>query len=259
MYYPAKITGSEKLSKTLYLKRIRILSDGIKEPLPFQFLLTWVPGVDLLPMSVADFSNGEVVIIVKERGEGSRALIRLHSGFLGVMGFYGVGFKPQGYKRILFVAGGSGIAPFFYLARKACEEGVSVDLVWGVRGGDELFNPRSLLNTVDKDVAIYVATEDCSTGYCGRASMLASRVIHENPGKWDLVIASGPQGLLREVCSLFNDTGVELYVNTETLVKCGVGACGSCVLKPHPLLLCRHGPVFKCRDIEGFLKGGGSA
>jgi len=254
MYYPAKVVLSERLSETMYLKKLRLLSSGIKEPKPFQFVLVWVPGVDLLPMSVAGIHGNKLLLLVKERGEGTRALIR-HEGFLGLMGFYGKGFEPWGYRRILFIAGGSGIASFFHLAGKARESGVGVDLVWGVKSSSELFDPRRILGDFNGEV--FIATEDCGQGYCGRASSLAMELIRENPGEWDAVIASGPKGMLSEVCNLLGShVNVDAYVNVEAYVKCGIGACGSCILKPHGLLLCRHGPVFKCSDVDGFLRGG---
>ncbi|ADV64872.1 dihydroorotate dehydrogenase [Desulfurococcus mucosus] len=255
MYTPAKVVSTERLSSSMYMKKVKLLDGDTVEPKPFQFILIWVPGVDLLPMSVAGFTSGEITLVVRERGEGTRKLLH-YDGFLGVSGFHGKGFEPWGYRRILFVAGGSGIAPFFHLAEKAWEKDIVVDVVWGVREAGELFNPARLLGKPRGDV--YVATEDCRVGYCGRASHLASRLVAGNPGKWDAVIASGPIGLLREACGSLGGF-LDVYVNLEAYVKCGVGACGSCVLKPHGLLLCRHGPVFKCSEVEEFLKGGTGA
>ncbi|MCY0867792.1 MAG: dihydroorotate dehydrogenase [Desulfurococcus sp.] len=249
VYIHGRLSFSEELSEKTYLVEIEFPEERAPKPRPFQFLLVWVPGTDLLPMSVAGFREDEVALIVKEKGEGTARLVR-YKGFIGVMGPYGAGFEPWSYNRILFVAGGSGVAPFFYLAEEAAGRGVTVDLAWGVRRGSEFFTPLRVVRELKGKV--WVATEDCSIGYCGRASDLAVKLVKENPDAWDAIIASGPRGLLREACNLLSER-IDVYVNVEAYVKCGIGVCGSCTLKPHKLLLCRHGPVFKCSDVRGYI------
>ncbi len=112
-----------------------------------------------------------------------------------------------------------------------------------------LFNVKSVAPGVNE---VYVATEDCSIGYCGLASELASSLIQKYPGRWSAIVAVGPKSMLRALCENLGDRDV--YVSLEAIVKCGLGACGSCTLKPYPKLLCRDGPVFKCGEIVDHLK-----
>jgi len=78
-------------------------------------------------------------------------------------------------------------------------------------------------------------------------------IIEKEGVKWSTIIAVGPKPMLKSICSTI-DPSIEVYVSLETMVKCGLGACGSCVLKPLPKLLCIHGPVFKCNEVNEFLE-----
>ncbi|MEM4512044.1 MAG: hypothetical protein QXK97_01920 [Acidilobaceae archaeon] len=237
-----------ELSPGYHLLRVELLGVVPREPEPLQFVMLWVPRVDEMPMSVADYENGVLTIVFRVRGEGTRALSR-GPPFLGVRGFYGRGLVPRRGERVLFVAGGIGIAPFPYLARVAERAGARVGLAWGVRRGSELFDVSSVapFSSVDE---VEVATEDCSRGFCGNAVDLALSMYSR--GGWDRVIAVGPNAMLAAVCEKL---GSRALVAPEVMTKCGVGVCGSCTLKPHPLLLCVHGALLSCGDIRGFLVG----
>ncbi len=253
MFISARIIGIDKLSKNFYLSDLELLKNNLTEPKPFQFTLIWVPRKDLLPMSIADYEKNRLRIIFKVVGEGTEALAK-NPVFVGVNGFYGKGFVPPNNKRrILFVAGGSGIAPLPYFAKKIFSMGGLVDVVWGVRSRDELFDlgrviPRDYLGE------IYLASEDCLDNnlFCGKATDLFKELIRRN--RWDLVIGSGPKDMLRIICRESWENNLETYVALEAYVKCGLGFCGSCVLKPLPKLLCIDGPVFSCEEVMPHLE-----
>ena len=99
---------------------------------------------------------------------------------------------------------------------------------------------------------VLVATEDGSVGYRGTSVDLALEVLgSEGP---DHVVAAGPPAMLLALGRALEALGVELWVSVETMVKCGVGACGSCTLPGTPFLLCLEGPVFRYRDTLGWLR-----
>jgi dihydroorotate dehydrogenase electron transfer subunit len=250
MYMSAQKVSTVKLSSTYYKVDFRLLDKPGARPKPLQFVNVWIPLVDEVPMSISDYEDYEdkLSIIVKVVGEGTRALIE-GSGYYGVKGFYGNGINIEDYNSMLFVAGGVGIAPLPLLVKRCLEADCKVDVVWGVRSGDMLFNVKSVAPGVNE---VYVATEDCSIGYCGLASKLASSLIQKYPGRWSVIVAVGPKSMLRALCENLGDRDV--YVSLEAIVKCGLGACGSCTLKPYPKLLCRDGPVFKCGEIIDHLK-----
>ncbi|MEM1639805.1 MAG: dihydroorotate dehydrogenase [Desulfurococcaceae archaeon] len=244
MYYHAVVTENRKLSNSMHILKARILENIVEKPKPLQFTMVWIPGVDELPMSIADYVNNEITILFKVVGEGTRAL-SWYKGILGMKGFLGNGYMPRKGERILFVAGGSGIAPLPYLVRIANSLGAHVDVVWGVKSNDMLFDVKSIVEGVGE---VYYATNDCKTGFCGNVSDYVSELLRSG-NKWNTIIAIGPKEMLTYVCKTGNEFGIETYVSLETIVKCGIGLCGNCVVKPYPILLCRQGPVFKCKEV----------
>jgi len=213
----------------------------------------WVPGVDEIPMSVSDYHNGELRIVFRVVGEGTKALTGAPR-FVGVKGPLGRGFDASKYSRVLFVAGGTGVAPLPYLARILKSSGGRVDVVWGVRTASELFDIRRIAGFRSLG-EVFTATEDGSAGFRGTAVDLALRISER--GGWDVVVGVGPKPMLRALCRALSKR-FEVYVSLEAYVKCGLGACGSCVLKPLPLLLCVHGPVFRCEEVLPHLEAKGA-
>lgn len=245
MYLHGKVVSNERLSSTLYRARIKLLGEA-RPPKPLQFVNIVLPGFDELPMTVSDYEPEEraLAVIYKVRGEGTAALSKW-SGFLGIKGFYGNGLNVAGNESMLFVAGGSGIAGYFYLAKKVAEKGGRADLIWGVRDSSELFNVRALLGR-DAPGDVMIATEDCSAGHCGLVTDLLAKFVEKS--KWDIIILVGPGPMLERGCEALRDFD-NAYVSAESMVKCGVGICGSCSLGSQ--LLCVHGPVLSCREYLG--------
>lgn len=247
MFRPAVKTFLKRLSKSYYIARFKLVEIAGFNPRPFQFVNIWVPGVDEIPMSISDFheGSGELTILFKVVGEGTRT-IKDREGFFGVKGPIGRGFDINA-DRVLFVAGGTGIAPLPFFAREAERAGARVDVLWGLRTVEDLFDIKSIAPMVRE---VMIATEDCSIGFCGTAAEALSRL--QVQGMYDVVIAVGPKLMLRSICNSFNS--VEgIYVALETLVKCGMGACGSCTVSPSHLLLCKDGPVFECKEVRNHL------
>jgi len=85
---------------------------------PGQFAMIWLPGVGEFPMSLSLTYGQRSSIIVKAMGAGSRELYNASVGdLIGVRGPYGTAFSiPKKARRVLFVGGGTGIAPIMKLA-----------------------------------------------------------------------------------------------------------------------------------------------
>lgn len=247
MFKPALKTHVRRLSKSYYVAQFSLLEKVRLNPRPLQFVNIWVPGVDEIPMSISDYdeSSGEVSILFKVVGEGTRR-IRDGRGFYGLKGPLGRGFTINA-DRILFIAGGTGIAPLPFLAKEADKLGVKVDVLWGVRSSEDLFNVKAVAPAVNN---VIVTTEDCKIGLCGTVSDVLKKL--SIAGNYDVVVSVGPKPMLRGVCKQLEGI-TEVFVSLEALVKCGLGACGSCTLTPTKLLLCIDGPVFKCEEVAEHL------
>lgn len=245
---PARVVSNRVLSQRFRIIEVRLLT-LIKHPKPVQFFMVWSPGVDELPLSVAGYSlSGEVTFIYEIKGSGTRGLSELKpDSFVGLKGPLGRPLEVADGSTALVVAGGSGVAPVPFITKYLASKGYWFEVVWGVKRRDELFNLGSLMRGVEY---LHVATEDCSTGYCGLASELARSLLRKT--RYDLVIGVGPKGMLKSICNA--TSGVKTYVVLEAIVKCGLGLCGSCVLQPTDKLLCVDGPAFKCEEVIEYLE-----
>ncbi len=245
----AKVISVKKVSATLW--RIELEAFEEIKAKPFTFAMVWVPRVDEIPLSISKVDGSKLYFVFRIRGEGTRALANLPPGsFVGLKAPLGKGFEPRAGERVLAVAGGVGIAPIPLLADYCLRVGCSVDIAWGARSGDELCDPRDL--GIDAAARVYLASEDGKIGFRGTVLDLALELAKRN--RYDKIVAVGPRQMLRAFCGMFDEIGAETYVSLETMVKCGLGLCGSCCVRPLPKLLCVDGPVFACRDVVKHLE-----
>src|SRR5208337_1512043 len=85
---------------------------------PGQFLMLWIPGIDEIPLSIMDASNGLVSVSVKQVGDATRHLHSMAAGeTVGVRGPFGNSFT-ESRGRVLLVSGGTGTAPLLFLAKQ---------------------------------------------------------------------------------------------------------------------------------------------
>ncbi|MEM1532790.1 MAG: dihydroorotate dehydrogenase [Desulfurococcaceae archaeon] len=246
----AKVISVEELGENIYRMKLKLMDDLGINPLPFQFIMVWIPRVKEVPMSISDYVSGLLTILFRVRGRGTEALSKT-TGFIGVRGPYGRGLNLRRGERVLVIAGGVGIAPIPYLVRTALRTESSIGVLWGVRRASEVISENELFQGA-KPSFFYVATEDCSSSYCGTAIDVAPKAISQ--GNWDRVILIGPPEMLREGCSKLIE--IDPLVVLESIVKCGIGLCGTCSLKPLPTLLCVDGPLYRCSQVVDYLEHG---
>jgi len=232
----------EQVDETPTIRTVRL--EGTVEAVPGQFVMVWVPGVDEFPMSVS-YTGRAPGITYKVIGEGTRALASKGEGeLIGVRGPYGRGFRLAG-RRLLAVAGGTGMAALAPLISQAARTGKKVDVVIGARSSTELLFERRASRAGAK---VHVSTDDGSRGYKGLATELAAELMGER--RYDTVYACGPERMIAELVGACSRQKVELQASLERLMKCGIGLCDSCALDG--LHVCRDGPVFGLAELKGF-------
>ncbi len=252
----AAVAAVRKLSSKYLVAELKLLDGVPREPIPTQFVMVWIPGIDYLPMSIAWFRSNALHILFSVRGEGTGALSN-HSGVVGLVGPLGKGLDPEvcGGK-CLVVAGGTGLASVIRLVEKAKELGSYVDVVWGTKEARDVSDVPEYFRSLT-GINLKVCTEDCGIGFCGRA---LDCVMELDLGRYDAVVASGPKGMLLGVAHHGLKSGVDPYVIVESRVDCGIGVCGSCLVGEEGLRLCVDGPAFRASQVLSFLEGGsGSA
>ncbi len=249
---PARILYMDSIAKNTFLVRLRPIFN-INALKPFQFFTVWIPRVDEIPLSIADFNGRELVFIYKVKGYGTKSFSKLSRGsIVGLKGPLGKGINVESLGRsILVITGGIGIAPIPYLVRILTHNtNAKIDIFWGVKEHTEIFDVKSLI-PMEKVNRIIISVEDCGQKeyLCGKITdVIDSREINN----YDSIIAVGPLAMLKTVCRRFRVSNP--YVALETIVKCGIGICGSCYIRYTDKLLCVDGPVFRCSEVEKHLE-----
>ena len=223
------------IAETPTIKTLRF-EDGVQAT-PGQFFMIWVPRVDEIPMSVS-YTGALKGITVARIGETTARLQEMPVGTkLGIRGPYGKGYNISGSKKILAVGGGSGSASILPALDVAAKSGKKTFFAVGARSGAELlFVERA------REIGVEVATstDDGSSGHHGFVTDLIAPLLAQ--GNYDLVIACGPEQMLRKVVDIAAGYGISTQISLERYMKCGIGICDSCSIDGFQV--CKDGPVF---------------
>lgn len=203
------------------------------------------------PFSVHNINGENMEVIYDVIGEGTRAFSQRRVGeYLDIIGPSGNGFSlPASSKRLLvFVGGGIGVAPLFFLARKAKAKNKIV--LVGSRSKGQVLCEKEFKNS---GCDVKISTDDGSLGLKGRVTdllkdILDSKIAEENAV---LIYACGPRPMLKVVSRLAAQYGLPAQVSLEEHMGCGIGACLGCVVKTKNGLerVCKEGPVFNASDL----------
>jgi len=224
---------------------------------PGQFVhlrISGLPQVTLRrPFSIYRAEQGQLAILYKCVGVGTRAMLRLAAGDeVSLMGPLGREFPidASAQRHPVLVAGGYGVAPLSFLARRLPCTGTV--FIGGGTSGDLLCLEEFAAMGWD----VRTTTEDGSAGAQGLvtdalSAWLAERADTEEPE----FFACGPYGMLHAVGGLAEGAGATAWVSLDRHMGCGAGACLACVVKVKKdggsawARVCLDGPVFDSRDV----------
>ncbi len=208
---------------------------------PGQFVDLELPGKFLRrPISISDWTEDTLTLLVKAVGEGTREMVAMPIGTkFDVLSGLGNGFDMTcGGDEPLLVGGGIGIAPLYGLARRMIARGKKPHVVLGFRGKDDTFY-------VDEFKAlgcqVSIATEDGSTGVKG--------FVTDCVGETEYLFTCGPTPMLKALHSLPQVSGGQF--SFEARMGCGFGACVGCTVptKNGPKRVCKDGPILLWEEI----------
>ncbi|MFH1425041.1 MAG: dihydroorotate dehydrogenase electron transfer subunit, partial [archaeon] len=201
---------------------------------PGQFMMTWVPGREEIPISVSHSSGDRLEITVYEVGDTTKAMNSLKIGdYAGLRGPYGKGFELKG-GNVAVVSGGCGAAPIGFLAEELKNKGADVTAIVGARDKENLI----FLEKFKMCGEVLVATDDGSEGHKG----FVTEVLEEKIKEFNYVYTCGPEIMMKRVLDICVKNKVGMQASLERYMKCGIGICGSCLIKG--LRVCKEGPVF---------------
>lgn len=205
------------------------------------------------PLSIGDVRDGALWFLVRALGRATAWLRTLPAGTpLRLVGPLGRPFDPPARAVHRMVAGGIGLAPFFYLARRLRETqpGSRIELVYGERSAEAHASLSDQESTLFD--AVERCTDDGSLGLPGTVvDALADRV--DARAAW---YGCGPQPMLRALAGRLEAAGVTgAQFSLEERMACGFGVCQACIVphrggRPTYRLLCVDGPVMDPREVE---------
>ncbi|MBF0340900.1 MAG: dihydroorotate dehydrogenase electron transfer subunit [Magnetococcales bacterium] len=186
---------------------------------------------------------------------------------------------PEGKVNVLLIAGGAGLAPVHFFARRLVERGHAPVLTWGIETESPLMTiaarmdgfplnvvfeggaPVALAALDAVGVSSRLASMEAISGrFHGYVTDLAREYLVQSaaPSRARTVVyACGPVPMLRAVHAVAEQFGLRGQVSFEERMACGFGVCAACVAPMRQgeeggwtyRKICTEGPVFAIADV----------
>ncbi len=147
-------------------------------------------------------------------------------------------------KKIVYVAGGVGIAPVYPQVKYLYEHGIKVDIIYGARNIDLLLIKEKIEKVANK---VYYCTDDGSFGDKG----FVTNVL-ESHHDYDVCVAIGPVIMMKNVCDVTRKYNIKTIVSMNPIMVDGSGMCGACrcMVDGKQKFACIDGPEFDGHKID---------
>lgn len=247
----AKIVSNERVKNNYWLLRLECAEIAGKA-CPGQFIEIRVgEGAEPLlrrPISIHDAHKAGISLFYETVGRGTRMLSeRARGSLLDVIGPLGNGFACDGLNkknRIVLVAGGMGVAPLVFLAKRL--KTIEPLVLIGARTKAQVVCLREFK---DAGCSVKIATDDGSAGFKGKVTGLLESCLGQ--GGFSQIFACGPDPMLKAVANMARDNSIGSQLSLEEHMACGIGACLGCVVntKNGYKRVCKEGPVFSGEEL----------
>ena len=242
-----KILKNEAISSNSYLLEIECPL-AIKNAMPGQFVIVMGKSdSERIPLTIYDCNKekGILSLIYQVVGASTIELTTLKDKVFAVAGPLGnpniICKNPEEYKdkRIVYVAGGVGIAPVYPQVKYLKSKGFKIDVIYGARTKDLLLI-RDKIEEVAENV--YYATDDGSFGTKG----FVTDILKEHINNYDICVAIGPVIMMKNVSELTKIYNIKTIVSMNPIMVDGTGMCGACrcEIDGKPKFACIDGPEF---------------
>ena len=242
-----KVLKNEKISPNSYLMEIEA-EDIIKNALPGQFVILMTKeDSERIPLTIYDIDDKRktVSVIYQVIGASTEEMTKIKDEIFAITGPLGkpneMCADPEEYKgkRIVYVAGGVGIAPVYPQVKYLKEKGFDIDVIYGSRNA-QLLLIRDKIEKVAKKIRY--ATDDGSFGKKG----FVTDILEEHINDYDICVAIGPMIMMKNVSELTKKYNLRTIVSMNPLMVDGSGMCGACrcEIEGKPKFACIDGPEF---------------
>ena len=233
------ITENVRIAENVY--RMALESPELEAQKPGQFVNFRLDGLFLRrPISVYDSAAGQLTVIYKTVGKGTRQMAGMQPGaVLNVLTGLGNGYDlSRAGDKPLLLGGGVGVPPLYLLAKQLIAQGRQVTAVLGFNTRAEVFGEAEFRAL---GCEVTVTTADGSYGTKGF-------VTDALPEEYSYFYTCGPEPMLKAVYAKTKTSG---QFSFEERMGCGFGACMGCSCKTVTgyKRICREGPVLEKEEI----------
>lgn len=196
----------------------------------------------------------------KAVGKVTQALRGLEVGeIVGFRGPYGNSFPVEDWsgRRVVFVAGGIGLAPVrcvIWNVLDLRDRFDEVTVVYGARSVSDLVYKRELAAWRERPDLRLVTTVDpggADRGWDGEVGFVPAVLERAAPSADNAVaVVCGPPVMIKYTVPVLERLGFgpdRIFTTLENRMKCGVGKCGRCNVGP--VYVCKDGPVFTAAEL----------
>ena len=248
-----KILKNEKINKNIYLLSIKC-PIVIKKALPGQFVIIMSQeDSERIPLTIYDYDldNGILNLIYQVVGASTKELSENKEEIFALTGPLGnpneICKNPDNYqnKRIVYIAGGVGIAPVYPQVKYLKEKGFNIDVIYGARNKDLLIIKEKIEKVADR---VYYVTDDGTYGEKGFVTDVLKKHINE----YDICVAIGPVIMMKNISELTRKYNLKTIVSMNPIMVDGTGMCGACrcEVEGKPKFACIDGPEFDGHKID---------
>ncbi len=203
-----------------------------------------------IPLTISDivYQRQSVVIVFQVVGETTRQLAEMQEGddLYTIVGPLGkpselIGLSPAP-SRLLFVAGGVGIAPVFPQVKWAFRQGITTDVIIGARSKDLLFYEDELRAVCQN---LHIMTDDGSYGEQGLVTAKVDQLCQSGI-EYSHCVAIGPLPMMKFVALTTKKYNLATIVSLNCMMVDGTGMCGACRVRvgDEVKFCCVDGPEF---------------
>lgn len=248
-----KVLYNKKISSNSFEMAI-VAPLVIEKAIPGQFVIVMsYEDSERIPLTIYDYDKekGILYLIYQVVGASTLELTKVQDEIFSVAGPLGnpneicANIDEFKGKRIVYVAGGVGIAPVYPQVKYLKEHGIDVDVIYGARNIDLLLI-RDKVEKVAKN--IYYVTDDGSFGEKG----FVTNALENRINDYDICVTIGPVIMMKNVCDLTKKYNLKTIVSMNPLMVDGSGMCGACrcEVDGKPKFACIHGPEFDGHKIN---------
>ena len=234
---------TENIHLTDNVMKMTLSGDTSAIERPGQFVNIQIDGLYLRrPISVCDYTDGELTLIYKVVGKGTEQMSKYtHGKELDILTGLGNGyFTDFSGEKPLLIGGGVGVPPLYNLCKELIREGKTPTVILGFNTEKEIFY-KSEFEALG--ARVIVSTVDGSFGVKG----FVTDAMKEVDG-YTYTYSCGPEPMLKAIYNASNTDGEYSF---EERMGCGFGACMgcSCKTKYGNKRICKEGPVLVKEEI----------